>query len=367
MLLAWVGVGHWLLYALGVTTSYSCVLHGLVQTESFLVAFALGFLYTALPRRTATAFPSAIEMTVAAVALVATTVAAVCERPAFAQMGYVAAFASMLGFAVPRLHGTAAARRPPAAFVLIPIAALHGLTGAALIAASVHPDAPVWTLGLGKLCVEQGVFLCLVIGVGALILPLVSGGLPPPDFAPTARGRAQLAGYALAGLAVFASLVLEQAGCARLGPLARALVVGLALAGVARPPLRKPGAHRQLVRLAVWLTPLGLFLSGVWPDYRVPALHVTFIGGFSLLAFGVATHVVLGHLGLTALAEGRPPAVIVLGITFLVAMLARAAADMSHTYFDHLGWAAGLWLLGSAVWLGSFGPRLLARSRTTPG
>jgi hypothetical protein len=44
-------------------------------------------------------------------------------------------------------------------------------------------------------------------------------------------------------------------------------------------------------------------------------------------------------------------------------MLARVAADLSHTYFDHLGWAAGLWLAGSAVWLAFLGPRLLGVRR----
>jgi hypothetical protein len=78
---------------------------------------------------------------------------------------------------------------------------------------------------------------------------------------------------------------------------------------------------------------------------------VLFIGDFSLLAFGVAMHVVLGHLGLESLALGRPRPVAVLGVTLVLATLARVAADFSDTYFDHLAWAAALWLLGSTAWL----------------
>ena len=40
---AWIGVGHWLLYATGVTTTYSCRFHGLVQMQAFMMAFAMGF------------------------------------------------------------------------------------------------------------------------------------------------------------------------------------------------------------------------------------------------------------------------------------------------------------------------------------
>jgi hypothetical protein len=42
-------------------------------------------------------------------------------------------------------------------------------------------------------------------------------------------------------------------------------------------------------------------------------------------------------------------------------MFARLAADASNTYFDHLAWAAGSWLIGSAVWLAFLGPQLLRR------
>jgi uncharacterized protein involved in response to NO len=363
VVLAWVGIGHWLLYATGATRSYSCLLHGVVQMQAFMMAFAVGFLLTALPRRTESAPPAAAEMVIVAGALVGTAAAAVTERWALAQAAYAAVFLVLLRFAGRRLAGVEAARRPPAAFVLVPIAVAHGLAGAALIAAAARADAPSWAMPLGRLCVEQGVFLCLIVGVGALVLPLVAGAPPPPDLGTPAAGRAALVGYAGIGVAVFATLVLEQAGFARGGPLARAAVVTIGLArgaGAWRPPVR-PGVHRRLVWLAVWLVPAGLAFSAAWPDYRIPALHVTFIGGFGLLAFAVATHVALGHLGLAALAEGRPRAVVFLGATLVLAMLARVAADWSDTYFDHLGWAAGLWLAGTAVWLAFLGPRLLRR------
>ena len=106
--------------------------------------------------------------------------------------------------------------------------------------------------------------------------------------------------------------------------------------------------------------PTGLPVSGLWPDYRVAALHILFIVGFALMAFGVATHVALSHVvELEPLALGSHPSVAVLGVTFLLALLGRLAADVSNSYFDHLGWAAAMWLVGSGVWLAFFGPKLL--------
>jgi hypothetical protein len=169
------------------------------------------------------------------------------------------------------------------------------------------------------------------------------------------------AAYAAAGAVIFASLIAEYAGWERLAPLVRGIVVAVALAaggGAWRPPAR-PGLHRRLVWIAVWLVPLGLVTSAVWPDYRVPALHLLFIGGFSLLAFGVATHVALSHMGMER--EGSPIAVRILGVGIILAMMGRFVADWSATYFAHLGAAAASWLIGSAAWLVYLGPRLLAR------
>ena len=364
VLLAWVGVGHWLLYALGVTATYSCELHGLLQTETFLMAFALGFLLTALPRRTQTAPPSAAEISALVAALLATAAALLTERWGLAQVGYAAVFLILLRFALRRFLGRGA-RRPPAAFVLIPFGVLHGLGGAVLIGAASAGAAAPWAMKLGKLLVEQGVFLCLVIGVGSLILPLIGGAPPPPDLGSSPRERWKAVAYGVAGVAVFASLLLEQIGWERGGPLLRALVValGLGLGGGAWRPPRKPGLHRRLVWISVWMVPLGLAASALWPDYRVPALHILFIGGFALMAFAVATHVAYAHLDLQRLATGRPPAVVALAAGFLLALLARLAADMSDTYFIHLGCAAACWIAGSAVWLASLAPHFLRRPR----
>jgi uncharacterized protein involved in response to NO len=360
VVLAWVGISHWLLYATGLITTFSCQLHGLVQVQAFLMAFAVGFLLTALPRRTQGPPPSSIEMASAALALITVAVALIARRSAVAQAAYALLFALLLRFAIRRFLSRAANRRPPAAFVLIPIGILHGLAGAALIAAVPALHSQPWALRLGPLLVEQGVFLCFTVGVGSLILPLMSGTPPPADLDSSPREHAKALGYAGIGFTYFATFILESAGWSRSAPLLRAAVValGLAIGGAARWP-RKPGLHRQLAWVSIWMMPTGLAASGLLPDYRVPALHILFIGGFGLLVFAVATHVSLSHLDLQDLASSRPIAVVILAISFGLALAARLAADFSHSYFDHLGWAAGCWLFGSAVWLVFIGRRFL--------
>jgi uncharacterized protein involved in response to NO len=359
VLLSWVGVGHWLFYAIGVTATYSCELHGLIQVQGFLMAFAVGFLLTALPRRTQSAPPTDLEMVIIAGALVESTVASLLESWAAAQLGYVVVFAVLVRFALTRFLGVAAGRRPPAAFVLIPIGILHALTGAALIVLESLGAVPQGFTGLGKLLVGQGVFLCFIVGVGSLVLPLMSGSPPPADLGSSPAETRKAVLYAAAGGAIFASLLIEQLGWPSVGASLRAIVVVLALGRLARRAPGKPGLHRGLVWTSVWLIPSGLALSALWPDYRVPALHLMFIGGFGMMAFGVATHVSLTHMGMEQLSLGRPWPVIALGVTFAMSLTARVAADASDTYFEHLGWASGLWVAGTAAWLTFFLPRFL--------
>jgi uncharacterized protein involved in response to NO len=335
--------------------------------QSFMLAFAVGFLFTAIPRRTASAPPSPAEIGAVMMLLVVTTTAAVFEQELPAQIAYACVFALVLRFAVRRFRASAGSRRPPAGFVLVPIAVASGLVGAVLLGVSMQAPVPPWLERFGRLLVQQGVFLCLAAGVGSLVLPLMSGAAPPADLGSSTRETWKAIGYAAIGVVILASLAMEARGSVRAAPLLRAVAVtlGLCVAGGAWRRPGKPGLHRRFVWLSVWLIPLGLCLAGLWPEYRVPALHVLFIGGFALMAFGVATHVTLSHLGLETLREGRPPAVAFLGIAMLVAMLARVTADWTDSYFAHLGWAAGTWLAGTAVWLVFVATKLRGRQLST--
>jgi uncharacterized protein involved in response to NO len=360
-LLAWVGIGHWVAYWAGWVSTYSCLAHGLVQVQGFLLAFALGFLLTAIPRRTQSPPVSGAAMVAAALALVTSTAAAFLERVRLAEWTTMAVMVGVVAFAVRRFLASGGRRRPPAAFVLLPMGLACGVAGALLVAQGTSPGALPARLEPGRLLLEQGFFLCLVMGAGALVLPLMSGAAPPADLGSSPAAARQAIGYAAAGLVVIATLAAEAAGSTRVAPLVRGLVVAVVLvlgAGLLRP-LAQPGWNRRVARLAAGLVPLGVALSGVFPDYRVPALHVTFIGGFGLLAFSVATHVTASHLELPEIRDGRSRLVAILAGAILVAMVGRVTADATHTYFEHLAVAGMIWIAGTGCWLAALVPRWL--------
>jgi uncharacterized protein involved in response to NO len=357
------GVVHWILFASGVLEHYLARFHAVTQTQAFLVAFAAGFLLTAIPKRTGTKPASLVEIGALAVLLPAVSLATRLEFDVTGQLAYAAAILVLAQFAVRRFLSRTAGRRPPASFVLVAIALGVGLAGAACSAAGLGLDVPGWVLGLGRSLVFKGVFLCLALGVGAFFLPLAGRGEAAPDL--DANRRAPI-GYACAGLALVAGLVLEDvADHPRLGALvcgATAAFV-LAVSGALRPPTR-PGANRKLVWAAAWALPAGLLGAAAFPDKHIEALHVTFVGGFGLLAFAVATHVGLGHGGHEAEQQGRPWSVIAFGGLMIAAMVVRASAlVVPAQYFGWLGAAAALWMAGAITWAAFLLPRLRRDAR----
>lgn len=365
VLIGWAGLSQWVLFPLHLIPAYSCELHGFIQMQAFTMAFALGFLLTALPRRTQSPPPTHGELAACLSLLVTITAAGVVGGAVARQVmmaGYVALLVILSRFALTRFVGARARRRPPAAFVLVPIAAIQGLLGPVFVLAGPHVKGASWMYVLGRLFIEQGVFLCLIVGVGALLLPLVGGWPPPADLGSSPRETRRAGLYVAVGLVIVASQVAESMGWMRAGPIVRGLVValGLLVGGGAWKAPRKAGFHRRLLWLSVWLTAFGVALSGLAPTLRVASLHVLFIGGYSLMVLAVATHVTYAHVpGLDALMLTSHRAIVWMGVLVVLAVFSRVAADLSHTYYEHLGSAALLWMLGSGIWLMFLGPKLL--------
>lgn len=352
LVFGWLGVSHWILYATGLSETYSGAGHAALQLECFELAFAAGFLFTALPKRTKSPAPSLSTIAIMALALVFTAGASLFEQPTLSSIGYLVSLAILAGFALRRLvaAGGLAERRPPATFVLVPIGLAMGFVGGVLSSNLFDTSLAVSSLGFDL--VRQGVFFCLVIGVGSLILPLVFGYPPPPDL--TRERRFDVVMPAVVGLMIGATIVVEHLAGVRGAATLRGILViyGLvAFAGIHRWPT-KPGLQRRFAWIAAWFVPMGPLLAGLFPDYRIALLHLTFVGGFGLLTLVVGAHVVLGHTGREALRDRAKWPVLVYGSSMIIAAVTRFSADhLLDSYFQHLAYASLVWLAGTVAWV----------------
>lgn len=359
--LSWAGVGHWLLFSVGASTRFDPIFHAMTQIQGFLMAFAVGFLFTMIPRRTGSRPPETWEVVVCAAAPVATTVAAWMQAWAWSQAAWLALAVVLISFAVRRFASATSRRRPPAGFVWIPLSIFMGMLGSVLTAVGAIPGRDLfWLHNVGRGLVLQGMFIGLVLGVGTLAFPLMTRGQAPADIGGSRHDRTVMALHALAALVVLASFFVEAVGSQQLALALRAAVALAVLIGAVelwRLP-DQPGSNRWLVWLAGWMLPLGYAVAALWPQQATIGLHVTFIGGFALLALAVATQVTLGHRGYRAVMLGRPWQVAAIGALVLAAIGARTLMQVDPLrYHLWMGCAAALFLGATSIWAAFLGPK----------
>ena len=326
LLLAWAGLAHWILFALGIDQAYRSIYHSIAQVQGFLTCFALGFLFTALPKRTQSAPPTKFELLVGAAAPVLTTAIALPEHFAASQGPWIVLAIVMLAFTLRRFMGTRIGRRPPASFVLFPVAFALALVAIATIGfyGAFHLDFAVHQLG--RTLLLQGVFLLLVVGAASLALPQITRGESVPDW--KSGDLRALVPHLLGALLLVATFVIEVRGLTRTGYASRAAIV-LALllqhAELQRRPT-KPGLTRKLLYAAAWMLPTGYVLAALFPNQAQLGLHVVFIGGFGLMVLAVGAHVTFAHEDRQDLAHGAPWQVKGLAVLVAFAVVARALA-----------------------------------------
>ncbi|MFY0563239.1 NnrS family protein [Archangium lansingense] len=358
------GMVHWLLYAVGVTMQWRSTFHALALVQGFLLCFALGFLFTFIPRRTGTVGPSAVQLGASLVLPVLLTASAWVEAWLWSQLFFLAQLGVLLGFVVPRVRQPAPGRSVPEGMVWVPVALVTGAVGSLLT--TVAPVGVPGLHGLGTGLLLQGLFTCLVLGVGGMLLPMFLHG-QPPGVASGPERRWRLGLHLGAALLFVASFPLEAWGLPRMGHALRAAVAAAVLVGPVRlwRPPSQGGMHRWLIWGSAWLLPLGYLLVALRPELRVTGLHVVFVGCFALMTLAVSVHVVLAHGGHGPLLSRYPWQVVTMGVLLLAALVARLLMSLAPAHlWLWLGCAAGAFLLALLLWVLFLGP--LARREPSP-
>jgi uncharacterized protein involved in response to NO len=353
LILSWIGILYWLLFGLGWTSEYRPAFHAIIQIQGFLICFAAGFLFTAIPRWTETAPASPWTMGIAALSLGGSAFAAWGDHIVASQLAWSVA-AGILGvFGWRRFQWPEGRWRLPNAFIHVPVALGIGIAGSLLFMLDGVYGWDGRLQEMGRLIVFQGVFLGLIIGVGGMALPLITRGEPPPDGGTGPKDRRARAGHLLLALGFLVSFGLEAGGSVRVGYGLRAVLSAVAL--LSGPALHRfptrPGWNRRLVWLGPWFIPASYTVGALYPEFKIAALHGVFMGGFALTAFAVAAHVVLGHEGADSDQNERAWPVAFYGLLLGGAILPRAAVQMdpSHSML-YLSLTAGAWWTGSLVW-----------------
>ena len=354
----------WLAIAFGYEGENTQIFHSIAQIQGFMLCFALGFLFTMVPRRTGTWAPNTLEMVLGLGCPVAITLCAALKYHALSQAFWFVLVATLAQFLVRRFRQSTATGPSLPAFVWLPIGLLQGVAGAVLFGLFGALDLDYDIHRLAQRLLLQGLFLSLVVGVGSMVFPLFTRG-EGPGKRPAPPRFAKLIHVFGAALLV-STFFFEVYGWHHTGLLGRGVLCGalLVFGGRVHRLPTKPGANRWLVFFAIWMIPIGYLLAGIMPPHYVQiGMHIVFIGGFATMAMAVAAHVALAHGGRKPELDGWPVLIVAYAALFQVAVVARALMllDDLDRYQMWLGVAAGAFLLGSLAWAALVVPALLRK------
>jgi uncharacterized protein involved in response to NO len=356
IVLGFIGVSHWGWYYSGLTDTYSCNYHGLMQIQGFEFAFVAGFSMTALPRFLETPPARWWEFSFALLLLLGASAGLYFEDWTVAEYSSALLASLLLYFSLSRY--LTRQDDPPAEFALIPLGLAFALVGALLV---LHPIDGF--LKLGQRLVEQATLLCFLLAYGSYLGPRLIHGKPPAES--DRSGSPPTRTYLIAvGIIFSISFLIESAWSEQAGRLLRATSL-TAYAPRVIPILSLPSLRRfsaWVLWSGFWYLLAGQWLAGIFPDYEIVALHLTFIGGFSTITLVIATHVISAHCGPETMLSGKARAFKSVGLFLLAALVSRATSDfMPGYYFGMLHVAAGFWMVGALIWGFAYIPKLTRR------
>ncbi len=344
LLLGVIGVLLWPMFLLGFTQTYPAIAHARLMIEGMMTCFIFGFLGTAGPRVMSVPHFTRAEVLRALLLIIAASFA---HLAAFYTLGDSFFLAALLLFALSL--GRRFVRRedsPPPNFALVGLGILNGIAGTALIIWSEATNFAPAFYRIGSSFLNLGFVLLPLLGVAPFFLRRLLD-LPTEEATESHHG-AKLALALAVGLTIDASFVLElfSANTAIAWLRCACAIVWLALT----LPLRGSNLLATYLRMGLAAIVAALGLMAVLPAYRISALHVIFIGGFSVAIFSVATRVVLGHSGRLALLRQRRWLLWAVLALLVLAMISRFSADFVPMRNEHLIGAAACWLVAALVW-----------------
>ncbi|MDP3920504.1 MAG: NnrS family protein [Candidatus Omnitrophota bacterium] len=366
------GAGHWLVYGLGWAEAYSGIWHSRLQMQGYMGSVIVGFLLTALPRFSGKPHASPIELIVFLAAMGGVFGFRLANRPAPADLSFAVLLCAFAVFMVRRLFMPSRSSNPvspPVGFIWVPIAGAFGLLGSFLLyAPRFLPISASWA-NTGRGMLEQGFIFSIVVGVGGFLAPRLMGrsevvqraDVGKPHVAVLRRKRQIRIAFAGGGVLLLSFLLEGVLGTSIAYSVRALLVTFFFYQNRAWPfPPKIQDDPIRLLWFSIWFMVIGYWMIALVPDLRKAALHLVFLGGYSLMTFAVATVVVLSHSGKPEVLRKPIRALRVVGVGMIAAVFLRlAAVFFPASYFQWLAGAAGLWILCAFVWLVFAGPWLV--------
>ncbi len=309
-------------------------LHRYIQFYGFLAAFVFGFLGTAFPKMSQS-YPLKGPAFLCLVGMHVATMTALLGGFIRTAHGL---FAGTLAFFMMQLYIRFRHRHVevPPFFLFIPIGFSLGIGGSLL---QLFPS----TAQVGWLWVSEGWMMALVLGVGGFLISSILG-----------VGKVPEKKMIVITASLFAvSFVCDLLNYPIIGLFLRALSFTVVSMNQWRP-FQIPNSQKVstlTLFFSQWSFIVGLWSLLVFPQWRIGALHLIYIGGYGLTTFAIATRVILNHGGFSKLLTGNNRYFQVSMGILVVALICRVVAMWNAAMILV---SMGFWILGVGLWSFSF-------------
>jgi uncharacterized protein involved in response to NO len=359
-----IGVMLWPLYFWGVVEFYPGQTHPRIMAFGLFGGFIFGFLGTAMPRMLSSHSFRTREIIPLLLIHTAMVFAFAASKMFWGHLLFLLLLAGFFGCIAVRVGQRKDI--PPPGFVLVGLA-FACVTAGTILALVEHVrelDAS-WVM-LERLLLYQGFVLLPILGIGPFILPRFFG-MPnrqdfPESLAPPAGWIRKAIIAFSTGTVIIGSFFIEIAGWHGTAYAVRFLATAVYLY-LEMPIHRAPKAGSALgasIRIALAGVLAGFLTVAFFAGYRISLLHLSWVGGFAVLAFVVATRVVFGHSGNLSLLKGRNRWLIIAVGLMLFGMLTRMSGDFwPRVMVSHYVYGAIVWVAGVLLWAWYVLPKVL--------
>lgn len=361
ILIGVIGAAHWFFYWMGWISAYSGLLHSAIQIQGYMSCFIIGFLMTAMPRFAST-FPAKFaEVSSIFILFLLNLLFLFLDRWVLSELAFMFVIVLFARFAIVRIKKRNPSVNPPVEFIWIPFALFNALIGSGILVLLRLGLIPSAMANIGEDLSRQGYVLAIVGGVGGFLIPRISGRFQAAKPEGNAcdmkdidsQRRRKMIFNLVSAVFVFASFAFDSSETNVIGSFIRAAVITSVLwrSGAIPKTPRVKDLFVWLAWVSVWMVVLGLWLTAFFPQFEKTALHVIFLGGFSLMTFAIGTMVILSHSGQSD--RLRKPIFVlwVVAAAVVFALLFRIVAIFIPTlFFQFLAIASLIWIFGSVSW-----------------
>ncbi len=364
---ATIGIMPWFLYAFGLIDSYSGFLHSSMQTMVYINSFIIGFLMTAFPRFTQTFHARWWEVVTPLGLFLGMGIFLALDEWIIAEYLLLGWYGFLMYFVLSRVmqrRRSGSEGQAPVELIWLPVALFNGITGTIILILGQTKVWPAWALHVGKPMMEQGFLVSLVVGIAGFLIPRLMGTYEQKPSCSGVCGCQHAKGkdpvnwkiqyYLMCASLFFISFFVEGLGWPSIGYGLRAAAVTAAFikSNILVKTPQGSGFYVWMAWASVRLVVSGLWGAALLNNYQTLMLHITFIGGFSLMIFAIASMVIMSHAG-----EGDRLASgvwIIPAVTFgvLVSLVIRLLVGVfPDLYFQLLAFSAGVWIASAGLWL----------------